>query len=59
MTQLYYFNHPDNVPKGEEQVKKININKDGSLTDNFGEGFFDEADKIALELFLLTQVQKN
>ncbi len=59
VTQLYYFYHPDKIPNGEEQIKKINVNKDGSLTDNFGEGFFDEADNIALELFLISQGQKN
>jgi len=57
--QIYYFNHPNSIPDGEEHVKGININKDGSLTDGFGTGFFDEADNIALELFLFTQIQKN
>lgn len=58
-TQIYYFYHPDKVPIGEEQLKKINITKRGSLTDNFGEGFFDEADNIALELFLINRSQNN
>jgi hypothetical protein len=35
------------------RVKKIDINKDGSLTGDFGPGFFDEADKIAIELYRL------
>jgi predicted ATPase len=50
---IYYFNHPDEVAKGAEQVKEIHILNDGSLTDDFGSGFFDEADKIALELYNL------
>jgi predicted ATP-dependent endonuclease of OLD family len=58
-TVIYYFYPPDNVPPDEEQVKKININDDGSLTGEFGSGFFDEADNIALELFLLKKSQAN
>ena len=52
-TQIYYFYPPNDVPEGEKQVYPINIEEDGSLTKNFGKGFFDEADNIALELFLL------
>jgi len=50
-TQLYYFNNPDKIPHGEEQVKKINIQEDGTLSDDFGTGFFDEADKIAISIW--------
>ncbi len=58
-TQLFYFNNPEDIETSDEQITKININKDGSLTDNFGAGFFDQADNIALDLFLLNQSQKN
>jgi predicted ATPase len=61
-TVIYYFyppDHPDVVSGREPQVKKININDDGSLTGEFGSGFFDEADNIALELFLLKKSQEN
>jgi predicted ATPase len=58
-TVIYYFYHPDKIPPGEKQVKKINMQKDGRLTDDFGSGFFDEADNIALELFLLKESQHN
>ena len=58
-TQIHYFYHPDKVPLGETQTYPINITKDGSLTRNFGKGFFDEADNIAMELFLLKMGQKN
>jgi hypothetical protein len=58
-THIYYFYHPANIPKGETQVKNINIQSNGSLTDNFGKGFFDEADNIALELFLINKNQNN
>lgn len=58
-TIIYYFNPINNLTKDEEHVKCIKINKDGSLTDDFGTGFFDEADNIALELFLIKQSQNN
>ena len=58
-TVIYYFNDPNNIPDGQEQVYPIHINDNGTLTRNFGTGFFDEADNIALELFLLNQSQKN
>ena len=56
---IYYFYHPDNIPKGEQQVKKINIDENGYLNNDFGSGFFDEAHKIAISLFGLNQSQKN
>ena len=59
-TQLYYFHHPNKkIPDGEKQIYPINIREDGSLTKNFGTGFFDEASNIALELFLLKNEQQN
>ena len=59
---IYYFNKPNNpdVLSGEiEQVKKIEIDEFGRLNKEFGKGFFDEADSIAMELFLLQQSQSN
>jgi predicted ATPase len=59
-TVIYYFYPPDDVPPGEEQVKRIDIQEDGSLTDDFGRGFFDEADNLAIDLYtLVTQNRKN
>ncbi|RIV25191.1 DUF3696 domain-containing protein [Fibrisoma montanum] len=52
-TVIYYFNDPNNIPPGEKQVKKINILEDGSLSDDFGPGFFDEAAHWELELLKL------
>jgi predicted ATPase len=46
---IYYFNHPNEVAKGAEQVKEINILEDGSLSSNFGTGFFDESTKIIFD----------
>lgn len=58
--KMYYFNDPGKIDaEMEEQVYGIDINEDGSLSRNFGTGFFDEADNIALELFLLKNSQKN
>jgi predicted ATPase len=52
---LYYFNDPENIPQGEEQVKKIEFLEDGNLSENFGNGFFDEADNLAIDLFNLNR----
>lgn len=57
---IYYFDNKNEDPLINDLViKKIAINKDGSLSEPFGEGFYDEADKIALELFLLKKHQTN
>lgn len=56
---IYYFNHPDNVPIGEKQVKKIEILDDGSLSDEFGPGFFDEAANWELELLRLKNLKNR
>lgn len=50
---IYYFNDPNNIPVGEQQVKKIEILEDGSLSNDFGSGFFDEADNLSINLFNL------
>ena len=50
-TQLYYFHHPERIPEGEKQIYPINIREDGSLTKNFGTGFFDEAGAQELKLY--------
>lgn len=38
-------------PVNTPQVKSIAILPDGRLADKFGEGFFDEADRLAMNLF--------
>jgi len=50
---IYYFHDPQNIPKGEKQIKEIRINEDGSLSDDFGPGFFDEATNWKFELLKL------
>ncbi len=58
-TQIYYFYEPDKIPDNEPQVKKIEINEAGNLSDDFGKGFFDEADNIAINIFNMTKKQKK
>ncbi len=58
-TQIYYFYPPDEVPEGENQIYPINILEDGSLSKNFGKGFFDEAGNLDLLLYQMTQSRKN
>lgn len=45
---IYYFNDPE--AKVDKQVIKIDINKNGSLSDEFGSGFFDEATNLKFKL---------
>jgi predicted ATPase len=56
---IYYFNNPNNIPKGEDQIREIKINKDGSLSDDFGSGFFDEATNIKFDLLRLKNTENN
>ena len=58
-TVIYYFHDPNNVPSGEPQVKKIEILEDGSLSSDFGTGFFDEATNWKFELMRMKNAQKN
>jgi predicted ATPase len=58
-TTIYYFSHPDKLSSGEPQVSRINFNKDGSLDKDFGPGFFDEADKIAISIWNIKHSQSN
>lgn len=56
---LYYFYKPVDVPLGEKQVKTIGVAENGLLLDDFGNGFIDEADSIAMNLYHLTKGQTN
>ena len=56
---IYYFNDPNNIPPGEKQVRKIEILEDGSLSGDFGSGFFDEATNWKFELMELRKAQIN
>lgn len=56
---IYYFYHPDNIPPGEDQIKMIKVLENGTLSDDFGTGFFDESDNIAMSIWSMTQSQNN
>jgi hypothetical protein len=58
---IYYFNSDKNVDesKGEPKIKKITIDKNGGLSDNFGPGFYDEAINLEFDLLKLRNYQKN
>jgi len=56
---IYYFNNPKKVPKGEEQIKRISIDENGSLSDNFGPGFIDEGTNIKFELLRFNKSRNN
>jgi len=57
--RIYYLNDSKNVAEKEEQVKEIKILEDGSLSEEFGPGFFDETINLKLELLKLKNLQKN
>jgi predicted ATPase len=50
---IYYFNHPDEVAKGAEQVKELHIREDGMMDGDFGPGFFDESTRLTVDLLKL------
>lgn len=55
-TVIYYLD--GNIPSESDKfVKKININPDGSLTNDFGTGFIDEATNWKMELMRLKNAQ--
>ncbi len=59
---LYYFYKPSHkaVLNGEvNQVEKIEIDEYGRLTKEFGSGFYDEANKIAMNIFMMNHSQSN
>jgi predicted ATPase len=58
-TVIYYFFPPDEDKGGEHQIRTIKIQPDGSLSNDFGTGFFDEADKIAMSIWNMNNSQKN
>jgi predicted ATPase len=49
---LYYFNADKYVKEGAKKVLRIEINENGSLSQNFGPGFFDVSDNIVLDMYL-------
>ena len=56
---IYYFNNPKKIPENEEQIKKITIDKNGSLSDSFGPGFIDEGTNLKFEILRLNRDRQN
>jgi AAA15 family ATPase/GTPase len=54
--QIYYF---DKSKDSGLAIESINIMSDGSLSRPFGSGFFDESDRISLELFVARRNNMN
>ena len=54
-----YDPNPEKRPVNTPQVKKINIKYDGRLDDTFGEGFFDEADNMAMDLLSIKSLSES
>lgn len=50
---IYYFKNSENLQEGESNVNKITIDENGDLDGEFGKGFMDEADNLAIELHQL------
>lgn len=57
---IYYFNSEKEKAKAEiPAVKEIRIKTNGTLSESFGTGFFDEAGRLSLELLSLNSLSKN
>jgi predicted ATPase len=58
---IYYFDksRSSEQPKGELQIKKIRVLDDGSLSEEFGPGFYEEENNLALDLVNFKRSQKN
>jgi len=57
---IYYF-YQDETEETSSQtkIKQIKINEDGSLTNSFGPGFFDESVNLKIELLKIKNQSKN
>lgn len=58
---IYYFEDTDKRKKGSKYqlYRTIKLDKNGRMSQDFGPGFFDEADNIAIQLFNLNQQGNN
>lgn len=50
-TKIYYFNHPESEDFKVEPYRHIQILEDGRLSNEFGEGFFDEIPRLLAFLY--------
>ena len=56
---FYFDNKNEDKTVKDLLIKKININKDGSLSEPFGEGFYDEATNLQFDLLKIKNTQMN
>ena len=57
---IYYFNSEKERKNNNKPTSfKITLNENGTLSESFGAGFFDEAGKLSLELLSLNSIRKN
>lgn len=57
---IYYFNSEEERRKNNKPSSyQIKINKNGTLSESFGAGFFDEAGRLSLELLSLNSLTNN
>jgi hypothetical protein len=57
---IYYFNSKkDSLDNELPVVKEIKILSNGTLSESFGPGFFDEAGRLSIELLSLNTISKN
>jgi predicted ATP-dependent endonuclease of OLD family len=61
LISIHYFNSDKNVDEdqGEPKVKNILIKNNGTLSQSFGPGFFDESGKLSLDLLRINSIFKN
>lgn len=59
IVKVFYFYNPENIPTNEPQIKSMTIDSSGTLSSDFGPGFLDEADNIAIDLFKVVQSNQN
>jgi len=61
LISIHYFNGDKNVDEaqGEPKVKNILIKNNGTLSQSFGPGFFDESGKLSLDLLRINSILKN
>lgn len=56
---IYYFYEDTDSDAKVNKVKNICFESNGILSDSFGHGFFDESDRLSMELLSLNYGQKN
>ena len=56
---IYYFNKPGTDEAEDSLFRTIHVEPNGRMTVGFGSGFFDEAESIAFDLFMLNQNRQN